>query len=101
MIEDYLQLAQEGNEIFVEVELEYVPAVEHFANYQNAQTFLVAGFAITCGGKGNFLERCLACFASDKENEEKAPMVLVANVRLEELYQVFEQTAIHFVKRYF
>jgi hypothetical protein len=100
-IEDYLHLAQEGKEVVVEVELEYVPAVEHFANYQNAQTFLVAGFTVICGGKSDFLERCLACFASDKEKEEKAPMVSVANARLKELYQVFEQGAIFCVKRYF
>ena len=43
-IHDYINIAKEGNEVTVNVDLEYVPAVEHFANYQNQQIFLMVDF---------------------------------------------------------
>jgi hypothetical protein len=41
-LHDYINLAGKGTDVTVTVKLEYVPAVEHFANVKNAQTFLMA-----------------------------------------------------------
>ncbi len=101
IIDDYILAAKEGREIAVEIELEYVPAVEHFSHYKNAQTFLTAGFSITDRGKCQQIERCLACYTSEKGAEEKAHMARVANARLEDLYKEFDQVSIRYEKKFF
>jgi hypothetical protein len=100
-LEDYINMAREGNEVTMEIRLEYVPAVEHFANYKNAQTFLMVEFEIDCLGKSHQLDRCLSCYPSDREEEEQAHMAKVANARLEEMYKAFDQASIHYQKRFF
>ncbi len=100
-IEDIILAAKEGPEIAVDIELEYVPAVEHFSHYKNAQTFLTAGFSITSFEKRQKIERCFACYTSEKGKEEKARMAKVANARLEDLYKEFDQASIRYEKKFF
>ena len=50
-IHDYINLAREGTDVSVDVQLEYVPAVEHFASHKNAQIFLMADFEIAMSWK--------------------------------------------------
>ena len=69
-IDDYINLAREGNDVSIEMNLEYVPAVEHFASYKNSQTFLMIDFAITSLGKTSHIERCLACYPEKREEEK-------------------------------
>ena len=100
-IHDYINLAREGNDVFVDLSLEYVPAVEHFANYKNAQIFLMVDFAITSLGKIHKYERCLACFPEDGEKEEKQEKVSIANDRLMLLYDEFDLASVKYEKRFF
>lgn len=100
-IHDYINIAREGTGVVIDVDLEYVPGVEHFANYENAQIFLMADFSISCLGKTHHNERCFACYAAEKEKEEKQSMIEVANERLRLLYQEFDQAAIKCEKRFF
>lgn len=100
-IHDYINLAREGNDVFVKLSLEYVPAVEHFANYKNAQIFLMVDFAITSLGKIHKYERCLACYPEDEEKEEKQEKVAIANDRLMLLYEEFELASVKYEKRFF
>ena len=54
-IDDYIGIAKEGNPVEVVIDLEYVPAVEHFVHHENSQTFLSVNFVITClGGQVSF-----------------------------------------------
>ena len=100
-IHDYINIAKEGNEVSIEVDLEYVPAVEHFANYKNSQIFLMVNFAITTLGKTNHHERCLACYPADKEKDEKNLSAKIANERLNILYEELEQVSIKVEKKFF
>jgi hypothetical protein len=100
-IHDYINLAREGNDMFVKLRLEYVPAVEHFANYKNAQIFLMVDFAITGLGKTHKYERCLACYPQDREKEEKQEKVTIANDRLKLLYEEFDMASVKYEKRFF
>jgi hypothetical protein len=100
-IHDYINLAREGNDMFVKLRLEYVPAVEHFANYKNAQIFLMVDFAITGLGKTHKYERCLACYPRDREKEEKQEKVTIANDRLKLLYEEFDMASVKYEKRFF
>lgn len=93
-IDDYINLAREGDDVSLGIKLEYVPAVEHFANHKNAQIFLMADFTITCLGKTSHIERCLACYPKDKE-EEKPAMIEIANERLKLLYETFERASVN------
>lgn len=100
-IHDYINIAHEGNEVVVQIQLEFVPAVEHFANEKNKQTFLNADFAVTTLGRTGHYQRCLACYATDKAAAEKPLAVVVANQRLSLLYQEFDQAGIRYEKRFF
>jgi hypothetical protein len=100
-IHDYINIAREGNAVSVTIDLEYVDAVEHFANEKNAQTFLNGGFDVnTLGRSGNY-QRCLGCYQTQFEHLEKKHAVKVANARLELLYEEFDQVGIDYEKRFF
>jgi hypothetical protein len=101
VIHDYINIAQEGNEVSVEVSLEYVPGVEHFVGYDNEMTFLMVGFTITCLGKIHRYERCLVCYQTEREKEEKQYRINIANERLEILYDEFDQASITYKKQLF
>ncbi len=100
-IHDYINLAREGNQVSVKINLEYVAGVEHFANYKNAQTFLMVDFAIMSLGKTSYIERCLACYEAEKEQQEKLQGIEIANERLRLLYEEFDQASIKHQKRFF
>ncbi|MCF8107976.1 MAG: hypothetical protein K9J81_03185 [Desulfohalobiaceae bacterium] len=100
-IHDYIDMAQAGADVVVSVELEYVPAVEHFANEQSPQTFLMGHFTVQTGGKTDHCQHCFACYPTTREKEEKAGMQQVANERLHALYQEFEQASISCEAGYF
>ena len=94
-------VAKEGNPVSLGIALEYVPAVEHFAHEKNAQTFLMVDFSVTCLGETSQCERCLACYSTEKEKEEKSSRTHLANDRLSRLYEEFENTSIQFEKKFF
>jgi hypothetical protein len=100
-IHDYIDIARKGSEVAVEMDLEFVPGVEHFANYQNQQVFLMVNFYITAQGKIHQYERCLACYEANKEQQEKPQMIDIANERLAVLYDEFDQVSITCEKRFF
>ncbi len=99
-IHDYINMAKEGIEISIDVELEFVPAVEHFAGFKNSQVFLMATFAVTALGKVSRCERCLSCYEAGKEQEERQLRVQVANERLRLLYEEFDEVSIKYSKRF-
>ncbi len=100
-IHDYITIAREGTDVAVAVDLEFVPAVEHFANYKTQMIFLMIDFTITCLGKIHHYERCLACYPMAQENEEKQQKIVIANERLKLLYSEFDEVAIDCEKRFF
>ena len=100
-IDDYAGIANEGQPVEVAIELEYVPAVEHFVHHENAQTFLTVNFVITCRGDSCHFERCLACYPTAEESREKPPMVEVANKRLKLIYQRFNDAGVKYEERFF
>jgi hypothetical protein len=100
-IHDYINIAREGNEVAVEATLEFVIGVEHFANYKNQQVFLMIDFAITTPAKTHHYERCLACYEADRERQEKAPKIDIANERLKLLYDEFDRASIKYKRRFF
>jgi len=99
VIHDFINIAKEGNDVSVEVALEYVPGVEHFVGYDNEMIFMMAEFKITCLGKTHRYERCLACYQTDREKEEKQYRIDIANERLKILYDEFDQASIKYEKR--
>ena len=100
-IEDYIHMAAEGAGVRVDVEPEFVPAVEHFGNYENSQTFLTVNFSITCLGKQYSIQHCFACYTTEKEEAGRALMVRVANARLEELYGKFDKASVQYQRHFF
>ncbi|MGD8367429.1 MAG: hypothetical protein PVG78_07305 [Desulfobacterales bacterium] len=98
---DYINIAKEGNAVSAKVTLEYLPAVEHFANEKNKQTFLNGDFAFTMLGRSGSCQRCFGCYATESEAEGKPAAVAVANKRLALLYEDFDNAGIQCEKRFF
>jgi hypothetical protein len=101
VIHDYINIAKEGNDVSVEVVLEYVPGVEHLVGYDNEMIFMMVEFKIACLGKTHRYERCLACFQAEREKEEKQHRINIANERLKILYDEFDQASIQYEKNFF
>lgn len=76
----------------VGVSLEYMPAVEHFANQKNAQTYLSGEFMAQLADKIYRSHRCFACYGTDNAREEKPRAVIVANARLAGIYKAFDKS---------
>lgn len=100
-IHDYINIAKEGNEVSVQISLEIIPAVEHFANQKNEQTFFMADFNITTLGKTSQFQRCLACFQTDNETQEKLVAILTANDRLKNLFSEFDEANVQYSSLFF
>lgn len=100
-IHDYINIAKEGNDVRVSVNLEFVPGAEHFSNYKNQMIFLMVDFSVTCLEKTHRYERCLACYPLDRDAEEKKEKVTIANERLKLLYDEFDNASIKCEKRFF
>ena len=98
---DFINIARENNDVTVDILLESVDAVEHFANHKNAQTFLNGEFKLTALGRTSSCQRCFACYPTDQESAERKSAVKIANARLETLYLEFEWAAINYEKRFF
>ena len=93
-IHDYINIAKEGNEVAVQINLEQIPAVEHFAGQKNEQTFFMADFNITTLGRTSSFQRCLACFQTHNESEEKPFALATANDRLKILFTEFDEAKV-------
>jgi hypothetical protein len=100
-LEDYIHIAREGSDVSMAVSVEYLPAVENFGNHKERRTFLLADFEVTTLGTIHQLQRCLTCYATDQEADEKIRQLRIANDRLSTLFKEFDQAGIKFEKRFF
>ena len=100
-IHDYINIAKEGNHVQVSMDFRTIPAVEHFINQKNKQTYLVIDFYIDCLGRNSQFQRCLACFQTDRESKEKPGAVQTANERLKILFSEFDQAKINYKPCFF
>ena len=100
-IPELVDMARAGEKITVDLVLDYLPAVEHFANQQNAQTFLSGDFTARVADKTFKAQRCFACFPTDRSVEEKPMAIKVANARLSLIFHAFEQVGITHRPDYF
>jgi hypothetical protein len=100
-IPELIGLAAAGVMPQVSVALAFLPAVEHFANKKEAQTFLSGEFTAVAGDKTYQCHRCFACFPSDAEQTEKPAAIKVANARLALIYEEFARKGILCRSHYF
>ena len=100
-LEGYIHIAKEGSEVSMRVNLEFLPAVENFGNRKERRTFLMGNFDVKSLGATHQCQRCLACYATDNEAEEKPRQAHIANDRLTKLYREFEEAGISCKKSFF
>ena len=100
-LEDYIHIAREGSAVSMDVSVEYLPAVENFASRKERRTFLLANFDVTSLGATHQCQRCLACYATEREADEKPRQIRIANDRLEKLFKEFDQVGIAYKKLLF
>ena len=101
IIEDYINIAREGNDISIDISLEYLPAVENFANYKEKRMFLTGNFRVTYLEESHICQRCLACYAINREQEEKQMALDLANSLLALIYEDFDEARITYNKQFF
>jgi hypothetical protein len=101
IIDDCVRLAKEGAEVSLNIALEYAPAIEHFEYHKNRQTFLLANFALTAQEKTAKCQRCLGCYQTERELEEKPLQIEVANERLSLIYKELDLAPIRYEKQFF
>lgn len=93
--------AKSGKPITVDIELELIPTVEHFAHSDNARTYLSGNFKARTADGICHCHRCFACFDTDHEDEEKQTAIRVANARLALIYNEFKESGILYRLQYF
>ncbi|MBW1781172.1 MAG: hypothetical protein JRL30_10575 [Deltaproteobacteria bacterium] len=101
ILEDYINIAKEGNAVSVDVSLEYLPAVENFANNKEKRMFFTGNFDVTHLGETHVCQRCLACYAIQNEREERETVRDLANRRLTAIYTDFDGANIRYNKVFF
>ena len=98
ILEDYIHIAEEGNDVSADISLELVPAVENFANHKEKRVFFTANFNVKHLGKTHVCQRCFSCYAMENEKEERRTAQDLANRRLEAIYRDFDRANIRYNK---
>ena len=96
ILEDYINIAKEGNDISIDISLEYLPAVENFANHKEKRIFFAANFNVSHLGETHICQRCLSCYAIENEKEERETARDLANRRLLSIYTDFDRANIRY-----
>jgi hypothetical protein len=100
-LDDYIHIAREGSDVSMTISVEYLPAVENFGNRKERRTFLLADFEVTTLGATHQLQRCLTCYATDQEADERLRQLRIANDRLATVFKELDQAGIRYEKRFF
>ena len=100
-IRDYINIAREGAEVSVDVQLECVAAVEHFLGHDAERMFYLVRYDVTSLGVERECQHCLGCYETTREREERPRQMAIANDRLREAYEEFDEAGIECTKRYF
>ena len=101
ILEDYINIAKGGEDISIDVSVEYLPAVENFANYKEKRMFFTGNFTVSHLGENHICQRCFACYAMDKEKEESPTAKGLANRRVASVYEEFDKAGIKYNKVFF
>ena len=96
ILEDYINIAKEGNDISIDISLEYLPAVENFANHKAKRVFFTSNFNVRHLGEIHICQRCLSCYAIENEKEERETARDLANRRLLSIYTDFDRANIRY-----
>ncbi len=94
-------MAKSGKSITVDIALELIPAVEHFAHTEKARTYLSGEFTAKTADETYQCHRCFACYNTDHDDEEKDAAMRVANERLALVYSEFKESRIQHRETYF
>ena len=95
-IYDFIYMAEEGNQVIVEVDLDTITAIEHYPDVNVAQNYLMADFTVIALGNTSHCQRCLASYPAIEEDTRGASMMRVANNRLQALYRTFKKAGIEY-----
>ncbi|MBC8419241.1 MAG: hypothetical protein H8E10_11655 [Desulfobacterales bacterium] len=101
ILDDYIHLAKEGNDIFIHIDLENFAAVENFENYKEKRLFFSANFAVTHLGEKHICQKCLSCCALDDNEMEIRKARDLANRRAAILYEEFDKAKIRYNRAFF
>lgn len=101
ILEDYINLARDGEKIDVHVSSEIFPAVENFANYKEKRMFFAVNFNVNYLRETHVCQRCFSCYAMEHEQEDMQTARELANRRLSSIYKSFDKAGIQYNKLFF
>ena len=101
ILEDYIHIAKDGDEIAVQVSVEKFPAVENFANRSEKRLFYAANFNVDYLEETHICHRCFSCYIADREREDAPTAMELANRRLAAIYTSFDQAGIGYNRAFF
>jgi len=101
ILEDYINLARDGEKVDVHVSSEIFPAVENFANYKEKRMFFAVNFNVNYLGETHVCQRCFSCYAMEHEQEDMQTARELANRRLSAIYKSFDKAGIQYNKLFF
>lgn len=100
-IYDFIYIADEGNQVLVEVMLDKIMAFEHHPDTDLDQIFFIGDFKVIALGKISRCQRCLANYPAANEDSEAPEMIRIANKRLQAIYYAFKRAGICYNERFF
>ena len=101
ILDDYIHLAKEGNEISIHIDLENFAAVENFENQKEKRLYFSVNFAVTHSEETHVCQRCLSCCAlADSESDIRFARDL-ANRRAAIIYEEFDKAKIKYNQAFF
>jgi hypothetical protein len=101
ILEDYIHIAKDGDEIVIQVSVERFAAVENFANYSEKRLFFAANFNVDYLGETHICHRCFSCCMADREREDAQTATELANRRLASIYKSFDHAGIEYNREFF
>ncbi len=101
ILDDYIQMAREGADPSIHIDLENFAAVENFENHKQKRLFFSANFAVAHSGEEHVCQKCLSCCAlADAEGDIRAARDL-ANRRAAIIYEEFDKAKIRYNQAFF
>ncbi len=101
ILDDYIHLAKEGNEISIHIDLENFAAVENFENQKEKRLYFSVNFAVTHSEETHVCQKCLSCCAlADSESDIRFARDL-ANRRAAIIYEEFDRAKIKYNRAFF
>ena len=101
ILDDYIHIAEEGDDISIHIDLDNFAAVENFEHYKERRMFFEANFAVTHLQEKHNCQKCLSCCALEDSEIDIQKARDLANRRAGIIYEKFDRAKIKYNRIFF